>query len=331
MQAHPSYFDRIFNAPRSLGTLVLVSLLLLSLPILFAWLDGYLPLFIESGQWRMVLSPTAIALYIWYISPLMSRAGASVIRALRPLIEMDDDQFNTRIAAAEQINPRHELAAIAIGLLLAGLALYSSQFDQGYFWTKSYWFITTCLMYAILAWTIFIAISSTRVNATLHRMPMHFDILDPQPFEAVGRQSLLLALVFIGGITVSLVFTYQPAQLSSFEFWISNLLLVIFTVAIFFISMRPTHLILAGEKKKRLEPLTKRINTTCEALENQLESGQQPGDLPAQISALVLYEQRLQAARTWPYNIIILRTLFVSVFIPLISVLARLVFDLFFP
>jgi hypothetical protein len=53
--------------------------------------------------------------------------------------------------------------------------------------------------------------------------------------------------------------------------------------------------------------------------------------LPAQIAALVAYEERLKAARTWPHNVSILRTLFFSIFIPLMSILARVAVDLLFP
>ena len=63
----------------------------------------------------------------------------------------------------------------------------------------------------------------------------------------------------------------------------------------------------------------------------KLEVGKESGELPAQIAALVTYEERLQAARTWPYNVSILRTLFFSVFIPLVSILARVAVDLLFP
>jgi len=47
--------------------------------------------------------------------------------------------------------------------------------------------------------------AGTRLTATLLRQPMQVDVFDTAVFEAVGRQSLALALVFIGGITISLL------------------------------------------------------------------------------------------------------------------------------
>jgi hypothetical protein len=48
-------------------------------------------------------------------------------------------------------------------------------------------------------------------------------------------------------------------------------------------------------------------------------------------NALHVYEQRLQAARTWPYNISMLRTLFFSELTPLRTWVGRLLIDLSFP
>jgi hypothetical protein len=71
-----------------------------------------------------------------------------------------------------------------------------------------------------------------------------------------------------------------------------------------------------------------RINSTCRDLLLRLDQYRESSQLPAEINALVAYEQRLLAAPTWPYNVTILRTLFSSVFIPLGSILARLTVDI---
>lgn len=186
-------------------------------------------------------------------------------------------------------------------------------------------------MYGVLGWAVFVSVSSTRLNAALHRQPMQFDIFNSTPFEAFGRQSLLLALVFIGGITLSLLFTFQDANLSSLEFWLVNLLFVLFIVSIFFLAMRPTHKVLLAEKKRRLEPVQRHINLACQDLVQRLDQSQDPGNLPGEINALIIYEQRLLTARTWPYNTSMLRTLFFSILIPLGSILARLAVDILLP
>ena len=54
------------------------------------------------------------------------------------------------------------------------------------------------------------------------------------------------------------------------------------------------------------------------------------GSLAAEINALAVYEDRLHAARTWPYNTAMLRALFFSLIIPGAAELAKVVFRLLF-
>jgi hypothetical protein len=331
MDQPTSIFGRFFSQPRPVWVALIVSLTLLLLPFAAVYLDGVIDEFFNQGRWRVFLLPPTIIIYIWLVSPLMARMGDNVIESFRPLIQMDDDSFDRMIQDASRVDPLHEWIAFGIGVILGIISALSTDFDQGISWSKSYWLISSSLMYGVLAWAIFVSISSTRLNAALHRQPMHFDILNPTPFEVIGRQSLLLALVFIGGITLSLLFTFQDANLSSPEFWLVNLLLVLFVVLIFFLSMRPTYKLLLAEKKRRLEPVQRHINLACQDLVQHLEQGLNPGNLSGEINALEVYEQRLLSARTWPYNTSILRTLFFSILIPLGSILARLAVDLLLP
>lgn len=261
----------------------------------------------------------------------MSRTGKNVYEALKPLTNLSDEDFNQLIFEASRIKPGYELIAFTIGIFLGLVNVLLGGFDQGSKWLMIYWLLSTCLMYGFLTWTIFISISSTRTNAVLHRQQMQIDILEPEPFEAVGRQSLLLALVFIGGITLSLLFTSQEANISSPAFWITNVLFVLFTMLIFFLSMRPTHRLLAEAKKHELKPVQARINSACRELLQHQDQQMKSGQLSAEINALVAFEKRLLDARTWPYNVSMLRTLFVSVFIPLGSILARVGVEIFSP
>jgi hypothetical protein len=95
--------------------------------------------------------------------------------------------------------------------------------------------------------------------------------------------------------------------------------------------MRPTHQILTETKQRELYPLQEHINTSCRELLRRRDQNQDSTSLSAEINALVAYEDRLLAARTWPYNTTMLRTLFFSVLIPLGSVTARLLFEVLFP
>ena len=60
-------------------------------------------------------------------------------------------------------------------------------------------------MCGLLGWLGFTSIANTRLVNHLLRLPLRVDPLDITPFEAIGRQSLVLALAFVGGNTISLL------------------------------------------------------------------------------------------------------------------------------
>jgi hypothetical protein len=186
-------------------------------------------------------------------------------------------------------------------------------------------------MNGILLWTIFIAVASTRVHAALHRQALRIDIFDPSPFEPIGRQALLLAMVFIGGSTLSFILTFQLQNIAAPGFWTGYIIMVMVSALIFFLSMRPTHKVLAAAKKREHDAIQQHITRACRELVKRLDGSQAAHDLAAEINALAIYEQRIGGARTWPYNTTMLRTLFFSVLIPLGSAVARLVWDYLFP
>ncbi len=58
-------------------------------------------------------------------------------------------------------------------------------------------------------------------------------------------------------------------------------------------------------------------------LAQRVDSSQDSLGLAQVTSALLAYEQRLTDARTWPYNTAMLRTLFLSVLVPAITILLK--------
>ena len=331
MDLAPSLFDRFLSRPRPLWVALFVSLIILVLPFVAAMLDRKFSEFLISGIWRAYLMAPAIMLYIWLISPAMYRVGNEVVISIRPVVQLDDESFASMVEQASQVNPLHEMIAFGIGAVFGVVSTFTSVFTENVFWLGGYALITNALMYGLLTWVIYASVANTRLNAALHRQSMKIDILDPAPFEAVGRQSLLLALVFIGGITLSLLFSLQVQTITSWVFWLGYFILVLVVMLIFFLNMRPTHQLLAQAKKDELDSLQKRINNSCRALLKQLDQGQHSDSLSGEINALVAYEGRLDKARTWPYNTATLRTLFFSVFIPLGSVAIKLLEGVLFP
>jgi hypothetical protein len=174
------------------------------------------------------------------------------------------------------------------------------------------------------------SIAGTRVVGTLLRLPLRVDPLDRKPFEAIGRQSLAMALAFVGGITIALVLGgYGSAVLMEPRFWLLFLPLSVLPVVVFYLNMRPTHRLLSAARDQALDNVQKELRRAYPSLLERAQRGEAAERLPSEIAALASYEKALQDAATWPYNPATLRTLVVSVLIPTATLLARRVFEVY--
>jgi hypothetical protein len=290
-----------------------------------AYLDGLLDDLLSQGRWRLMLSPAAVIVYILAVSPIVERAEAAVIDALRPLVQIDDDAFERLVVEASRVNPLGELIAMGLGaifgLWLGGLWLS----DSNAFWLKLVLAPSAGLMFGLLAWTIYAAVAGTRFIAELHRQPLHFDIFDTKPFWSVGRQSLTIALVFVGGIVLSMVFGLGEENILDWRNWLIYALIALVPILVFFLNMQPTHRALAAEKGRELEAVQSKILLACRTLMARIDVGEDTGTLGAEINALAAYEERLQGTSTWPYDMVMLRTLFFSVIFPGVAALVRVI------
>ena len=191
----PSLFQRLISRQRSPWITMSIGLLLVLAPVGAAALDGVLDQFFSQDLWRLSWLPPAVILYILIVSPIMERMEAGVVEAFRPLVQMDDEDFERLVDGASHIEPIGEVLALVLGAAF-GLwvgRLWFSDTDLG--WMALYVPLSACLMFGLLAWTIYVLMASTRLTAALHRPPLSIDIFDTRPFEPIGRQSLISALV----------------------------------------------------------------------------------------------------------------------------------------
>jgi hypothetical protein len=331
MTTTSSLYGRYIDRPRSKGAMVVIAVVLLLLPLVAVALDSLLPDFFSSGVWRIYYLPVIMILYVLLIVQPLSHSNETALQAFRSVVQLDDEAFQRVLQESSQIKPAYELISIGAGILLGLLSVTSWGIGPGFSWSKLYLYLAVCAMYALLLWTLLISILWTRLTKALHNQPLKFDLFDTQPFEPVGRQSLIIALVIIGGVSISLLFTFQPSSLRIPFFWVVHAILVLIPIVIFFMSMRPTHTLLSNEKKRQLERVQRLILENSRELVRRIEE-EDPGErhaetaaLSAELRALAVYEVHIQDARTWPYNIIQLRTLFFSVLIPIITMFAKVI------
>jgi hypothetical protein len=325
-----SFVDRLMSSRRHRWIRVGIGVFLIVAPIGMALLDGVLLDFFSHGFWRLALFPAAVIIYILVLSPILSGGEERVIQAVRPLVLMDDDSFSQLVNEASRVNPIGEVTAFAVGGAFGLWVGQSWLSDANVFWLRLYLSLSAGLMFGLLGWVIYSSVASTRLTSELHRQPLRIDILDTKPFEPIGRQSLIIALAFVGGIALSIVFGLGLGSILAWQNWLIYLLLAVVPILVFFLNMRDTHRVLAAEKRRELEAVQRNILLACRTLMKRIAADERTGTLAAEINALVAYEERLQAARTWPYNTAMLRTLFVSIIIPGGAALAQALSEILF-
>jgi hypothetical protein len=330
MDASPSLFDRLIARPRRLWVTLAIAVVLFAAPLLAAYADNTLSALIQQGAWRGLLLAPTIILYILLIAPRMGVMANTVLRSFRPVVLVDDDEFNRLMHSAGRSSFRQEVIVLGAGALL-GLLTATRGSEIRCSLLGLIVNLSIALMYGLLAWTIHGSVLSTRQTAALLRQPLRIDPFDTTPLEPMGRQSLLLALVFVGGNTLSLPFVAPQLRVVLLpQFWLVYMPLMAVPVVIFFLGMAPVHQVLAAARDRERDRVKHQFLRLSRELMQRLEVQQETGNLAAEINALATYDERLQTVPTWPYNTGMLRTLIFSVFIPAATILGKIVVDVLF-
>lgn len=141
----------------------------------------------------------------------------------------------------------------------------------------------------------------------------------------VGRQGLLLSLIFVGAITVSLPFINIWGFFLYWQYWVIYSILLTATILPFFLVMWPTHRTLLGLKMEQLATVERLVGQTSTQLQMLAAGGADTLATATVLQAWLALEHRLKYARTWPYDTEMLRTLYLSVLAPLCLGLGRVV------
>jgi hypothetical protein len=323
--AEPTHFERLIRHVQqmALWQKVWLALVLLGLPVGLAYLEGVRTLLLNWGTWRAAYFPTAAFLYIVAVAPWIWRAEKAVVEGLRPLLRVELDRQDAFTHKRWWRSSLGEWGAFGVGFLGGLLLVLSPPQPDLRYWAMRYWALTVFIMYGTLVWLIYAALGSARWTALLHRMVLHEDPFDLTPFEPVGRQGLILALLFVGAITLSLFFLYTPTLFFDWPSIVIYSILVLATVLIFFTVMWPAHRILLRVKEQKVAGVQRLIGQTFHKLETLAAEGADTQPVATELQAWLTLEQRLKQTRTWPHDTEMVRTLFLSVLTPLFVAIAR--------
>jgi hypothetical protein len=312
--------------PRAI--LLMFAALLLALAVAL-WAEGVSPaVFTAAGTWRVLLLSPAEVLYFMAISLVQSRTRLQEALAIRPLVELNDAGFQAMLEADPALNHRRQWLAIGLGCAF-GILMRLPGLDPRDGWLNAYAVLTSGMMWAAIGLGAYTGLASPPLVSQAERHGLRLDLFDLSFLQPVARNSLVIVLSFIGGITVPLFFVPLQGLLHP-----ANLLIyagiVVLAVWIFYQSMRGTHRVLAMAKQREL----KYTRGKLAAAYRQLQGGAADSDaarlLTEDLRTWLALEQRLLAVPEWPYDTRTLRSLGVAVLAPILSVVARLVVERLF-
>jgi hypothetical protein len=328
--AIPSILDLVVDRSTLPWTRLVVGfgLLLALLPLLAALAEGILwqalvqGIWATQGEWRVFLSLPVGIVYLLLTINNLAYLRMDVVTPLRPLIQLDEAQYNEMFEDATRVKPRQELVALALGPLIAFAMFFSDPPPLHY---TTYWIFMfeAALGYSLFSWIVYRFIINTRLIAVLHAQPMQVDIFNIEPFESVGRHSLRFTATFLGAVALSAIFLVSREAMFAPQFWVAYTLLILIPVALFFLSLRPTHRVLGDAKRWELNTVNQQIAHAYRTLTHRKAEGEDVTAIAQESNAWIAYQEEIKKTRTWPYNTETLNTLAISVMIPVSAGLVK--------
>ncbi len=295
-----------------------------------AYLEGVLPGPFDYELWSGGLMAPVLIAYVLLIQPTLRRRRESAIKAFRPLVLLDDEGFNRMLAEAPLFNRRREW--LAFGLSLAGILLLSRPWDRyGPFWARGsgwqvlYVVVSEGLLWGLLGWFAYSSLSSTRLFSQLRRHAADVNVFDLGFLEPIGRWSLGIALAFMGGNTLSLLFL--PWRSLGIEIIIIYIPLILVPVLVFFLNMMSTHSVIVEAKERELKVVRDGLTLASQRLKMRVAQGdlEDMGASFGTFTSWVAVENRLKEVPEWPYTQSIMRRLVASMLVPGVVFVAQAV------
>lgn len=274
-----------------------------------------------SGFWMLGLNPV-ITVYILVVHPFMYRRLKRAMHSLEALVPQAGGADRPSRASRGG-----EWGAMLLGTL-AGLAV-ARRTPGAEGWLRLYSEATSALMFALLAAVIYSSIMRSRRLAARSRAGLELNVFDGHLLTPFAQWGQSLSLVFVGGISLSLLFqSYR--SLRSMEGMIVYGSLVIVALTLFFMSMWSIHVALARAQDKELARVRRDLAAAREALLRHrfCEPAGAVQDAYLPVVVLGVYERQVLDASTWPFDPTIVGRVFASAVAPLGVYLLKLAFGM---
>ncbi len=286
----------------------LVVVLLAMLFALAAYSQGGFAMAGPRGHWKLGLEPTLVV-YILAISPWLKKRWAAALDALRPLSSLPD------VGAVEAADRRGEWIAMLVG---AAFSLWvTSSWPATELWVRVYLVAANIVLFGLMAQAIYDGLERTRRLARIVGAGLQLDLFDRQLLTPVARWGQTVALTFVGGICLSLVFQSYETLHTAQSLVIYTVLIVV-SLTLFFTSMWSIHMALVAAQRRELDIVHRQWQKARSELKQKLALAADGdiADLYNPVVVLGAYESQVLAASTWPFNPKIVKEVLASIVAP---------------
>lgn len=321
MQLPESIFEKTIGRKRSPHITLLIGLGLLLITFIIGYLEFGLPDLITGGFWRNLFVNPSIIFYILLVAPKLTEVEGKVLQEFIKLGDLSEEKMNQIQNEIHAVHPIREWLSIGVGILFVLLLFGGSiSFDL----TGIFQLLISLTAFGLLSWTVYSSVVSVRLTGQLLKQPLKVDLFDLESYKVVGKSSLYLALAFIGGFTLALLFTaHDLTVIQDIEFWLINIYMFILPIVIFFWNMYPTYKIIDSAKKDALKEVAQHIRDIHDQMLLKAGLTADHADLSQSLEGFIVLEARLEKIQAWPYEVSTLRSLFGSILIPAVTVLAQ--------
>jgi len=226
---------------------------------------------------------------------------------------------------AKPVSRRGEWGAMLLGALVGLAVAHGLPGAEG--WLRLYSEATSALMFAVLAAAIYGSVVRSRHLAARSRAGLELSVFDGHLLTPFAQWGQSLSLVFVGGISLSLLFqSYE--SLRSIEGVVVYGTMVVVALTLFFMCMWTIHVALAKAQRRELARVRRDLAAAREGLlrHRSGESAEVVQDAYFPVVILGVYEQQVLHASTWPFNPAIVRRVLASAVAPLGVYLLKLAF-----
>ncbi|MGD2145425.1 MAG: hypothetical protein PVH41_01880 [Anaerolineae bacterium] len=298
------------------GIAIAAGLVLLLLSVVAAYLDGLLTGPISGGYRYLLMAPVLVP-YLLLTQPPLRRLREAAIDAFRSLVPFDDERYDRTLAEAPMFNRLREWVALGIGAAASPL-LTRAAWPFFPLWTKAYVILAGAVLFGLLGWSLYSTLAGTRLFSEARTRPEGVNVFELAFLEPIGRWSLGVALSYVGGITLTLLFLPPPAR--TVETVVMFGLCLLAPVLVFFVNMMSARRIVVRAKRQEMTMVHDGLRAASHAMKAQAAQGdpQEMSVLLGQFTAWVAVEQRVKQVPEWPYTASIRQGLALSLLLPVV-------------